>query len=107
MKISASLVLAGAVALGGLSNFAAVDGWLNWRGPHQSGSSDEKGLPDSVDPSHPLWTASFPGQSTPVIANGKVYIMGYLGEGSDLQEGLACFDEESGKMLWKQLFNDF
>lgn len=107
MKISTSLVLAGAVALGGFANFAAVDGWLSWRGPHQNGSSDEKGLPDSVDPAHPLWTASFPGQSTPVIANGKVYIMGYLGEGADMQEGLACFDEETGKMLWKQLFNDF
>ena len=33
--------------------------------------------------------------------------MGYLGEGPDLQEGVACFDAETGKMLWKQLFNDF
>ncbi len=35
----------------------------------------------------------------PVIANGKLYIMGYLGEGPDLQEGIACFDADSGKML--------
>jgi len=84
-----------------------VEGWLDWRGPFQTGVSLEKGLPDKVDAKSPLWTADFPGQSAPVIANGKLYIMGYLGEGPDLQEGVACFDAETGKMLWKQLFNDF
>src|SRR5579864_5228401 len=84
-----------------------VQGWLDWRGPLQTGVSLEKGLPDKVDAKNPLWTADFPGQSAPVIANGKLYIMGYLGEGPDLQEGVACFDAETGKMLWKQLFNDF
>lgn len=107
MNISKSSFLAGLLALAALSTQAAVDGWLNWRGPTQNGYSAEKGLPDSVDPGKPLWTAAFPGQSTPVIANGKLYIMGYLGEGPDLQEGVACFDAETGKMLWKQLYNDF
>jgi len=86
---------------------AEGQGWFDWRGPLQTGVSLEKGLPDKVDAKSPLWTADFPGQSAPVIANGKLYIMGYLGEGPDLQEGVACFDAESGKMLWKQLFNDF
>ncbi len=67
----------------------------------------EKGLPDKMDAKKALWTADFPGQSSPVIANGKLYIMGFDGEGPDLQEGVACFDAETGKMLWKQLFNDF
>src|SRR5262245_35620183 len=73
---------------------ADVSGWLAWRGPEQTGVSRETGLPDSLDAAHPLWTEAFPGQSTPVIANGKLYIMGYLGEGPDLQEGVACFDAE-------------
>jgi outer membrane protein assembly factor BamB len=85
----------------------APQGWFDWRGPFQTGVSLEKGLPDKIDAKSPLWTADFPGQSAPVIANGKLYIMGYLGEGPDLQEGVACFDAETGKMLWKQLFNDF
>jgi outer membrane protein assembly factor BamB len=84
-----------------------VQGWLDWRGPFQTGVSLEKGLPEKIDAKAALWTADFPGQSAPVIANGKLYIMGYQGEGADLQEGVACFDAESGKMLWKQLFNDF
>ena len=86
---------------------AGVHGWLDWRGPYQTGVSLEKGLPEKIDAKAALWTADFPGQSSPVIANGKLYIMGYLGEGPELQEGVACFDAETGKMLWKQLFNDF
>ncbi|MGB8169653.1 MAG: PQQ-binding-like beta-propeller repeat protein [Chthoniobacteraceae bacterium] len=86
---------------------AGAQGWLDWRGPLQTGVSLEKGLPDKIDSKAALWTADFPGQSAPVIANGKLYIMGYQGEGPELQEGVACFDAESGKLLWKQLFNDF
>ncbi len=78
---------------------ASVQGWLNWRGPQQNGTSLETGLPDTIDPKHPLWVADLPGQSTPVIANGKLYIMGYLGEGADLQEGVVCYDAETGKEL--------
>ena len=84
-----------------------VQGWLDWRGPLQTGVSLEKGLPEKVDAKTALWTADFPGQSAPVIANGKLYIMGFQGDGPDLQEGVACFDAETGKPLWKQLFNDF
>jgi len=86
---------------------AAVTGWLSWRGPNQNGTSNEKGLPDSVDAKAPLWTADFRGQSTPVIANGKLYVMGYIDNGPDLQEGITCFDAETGKQLWQHLFNDF
>ena len=86
---------------------AGVTGWLDWRGPLQTGVSLEKGLPEKVDAKAALWTADFPGQSAPVIANGKLYIIGFMGEGPDLQEGVGCFDAETGKPLWKQLFNDF
>jgi outer membrane protein assembly factor BamB len=90
-----------------VSTPAAVTGWLNWRGPEQNGASRETGLPDKVDPSQPLWTVNFPGASTAAVADGRVYIMGYLGEDADLQEGVACFDAETGKELWRHLFNDY
>ncbi len=86
---------------------APAKGWLSWRGPNQNGSSAEKGLPSTVDPKAALWTADFPGQSTPVIADGKLYIVGYLGEGAELQEGVACFDAETGEKLWQRLYSDF
>ena len=84
-----------------------VHGWLNWRGPHQNGMSLEKNLPERITVKEALWVADFPGQSTPVIANGKLYVMGYIGEGPDLQEGVTCFDAETGQKLWQRLYNDF
>jgi outer membrane protein assembly factor BamB len=86
---------------------AAVRGWLNWRGPDQTGTTRETGLPDKVDAKSALWTANFPGQSAPVIADGRLYINGYLGEGPDLQEVVSCFDAETGKLLWEHRENDF
>jgi outer membrane protein assembly factor BamB len=84
-----------------------VTGWLNWRGPDQNGTSKETGLPDKIDAAQALWTADFPGASTAAIADGRLYIMGYSGEGADMQEGVACFDAETGKLLWQHLFNDY
>ncbi len=84
-----------------------VQGWLEWRGPFQNGVSPETQLPSSVDAKKPLWVVDFPGQSAPVIANGRLYINGYQGEGPDLQEAVTCFDAETGKQLWVHRFNDF
>jgi len=90
-----------------LTAHAKVTGWLDWRGPFQNGTSEEKGLPEKIDAKSALWLANFPGESTPVIANGKLYITGFQGEGPDLQESIACFDAETGKLLWEYRFNDF
>lgn len=86
---------------------AGVQGWLDWRGPLQTGVTLEKGLPTKIDAKKALWTADLPGQSSPVIANGRLYIMGYEGDAENLQEGISAFDAETGKLLWKHLSNDF
>jgi outer membrane protein assembly factor BamB len=87
---------------------APVTGWLDRRGPEQTGVSRETGLPDRIaSASDALWVADWGGLSTPVIANKRLYIMGYHGDGADLQEALACFDAETGRRLWVQSFNDF
>ncbi len=82
-------------------------GWLSWRGPEQTGISRETGLPGKVSTSETLWVADYPGQSAPVLANGKLYAMGYVGQGPDLQEGVTCFDAETGKQLWQRVYNDY
>lgn len=86
---------------------APVRGWLSWRGPEQTGVSRETGLPSKVSPQDALWVADYPGLSACVVANGKLYAMGYLGQGADLQEGVACFDAETGKKDWQHLYNDY
>lgn len=93
--------------LSALPSSAAVTGWLHWRGPEQNGVSRETGLPATIHASNALWVVDYPGQSTPVIADGRVFINGYLGEGADLQEGIGCFDAETGKLLWSRRYNDY
>src|SRR5258708_2581234 len=89
----------------------SASGWLNWRGPNQNGVSDETGLPDSIttDGQQTLWTYDLFGRGEAVIANGRVYALGYNAEGRtpDLQEVLICLEAASGKRLWQHEFNDF
>ena len=85
----------------------AATGWLNWRGPAQNGASTETGLPDSLEGDNLLWTADLAGKSTPVIANGKLYIMGYHGDGPELQEAVVCFNAETGQKIWEHGYTDF
>lgn len=80
--------------------------WLSWRGPHQNGSSSDAGLPETVDPDHPLWSLPIHGRGTPVIAGGRVYAMGYTGEAESLREQIVCVDERDGKILWQKSFRD-
>jgi outer membrane protein assembly factor BamB len=105
--IAAAGVLAAAAP--GDSAPAAAVGWLNWRGPHQTGVSLETGLPDTWAPggANHLWTVDLPGAGTPVVANGKVYAFGYSGQGPDLQEVLWCGDAATGRRLWEHRFTDF
>jgi outer membrane protein assembly factor BamB len=84
-----------------------LPGWTDWRGPGQDGVTPETNLPSSVDASKATWSVDFPGQSTPVLFKGRLYINGYLGEGPDLQEGVSCFDAETGALVWRHTFNDY
>src|SRR5262245_20675814 len=81
--------------------------WLSWRGPAQNGSSSDTGLPERVDPDRPLWSVPLCGRGTPVIAAGRVYVMGYTGEGPTLREKIVCLDQRDGKVLWEKSYRDF
>ena len=78
---------------------AETTGWLNWRGPLQTGVSLEKGLPEKVDPGSELWTYDIQGAGTPTIADGRLYAFGFYGEafgkkGEDVQEALTWSIEQ-------------
>ena len=88
---------------------APQKGWLNWRGPNQNGTSVETGLVDqvSLDEDSLLWSLDLAGRGTPVVANGRVFGVGYTGRGPSLQEVLFCLDQDSGEILWEHRFADF
>ncbi|NJL32285.1 MAG: PQQ-binding-like beta-propeller repeat protein [Phycisphaerales bacterium] len=94
-----------------LSGHAQVTGWLNWRGPQQTGESAETSLPSDFNAASALWTAPIHSRGTPVIAHtpqgDRLYLWGYTGEREKLREGLWCLDADTGKVLWQHLESDF
>jgi len=85
---------------------ATAADWTQWRGPLQTGVSLEK-FENHVYPEKPLWTSPLPGQGTPLVIDGKLYMLGYRGEFEDLVETMTCFDAVTGTLIWEQQFRDF
>ena len=85
---------------------AWADDWYSWRGPTQDGRSAEK-YEANVFPETPDWTFDIAGRGAPVIAKGRVYLYSYKGQGPEQAEGLTCFDEKTGKLLWEKRLPDF
>jgi len=81
--------------------------WPSWRGPNQTGVSSDKGLISqwSVAGENLVWKADFIGRSTPIVMNGRVYVIGRTGEKITMQEHIACFDAKDGRKLWERKFN--
>jgi outer membrane protein assembly factor BamB len=73
--------------------------WPQWRGPNRDGVvGDQKHALNKL-PAEPkvLWKIpAGPGQSSPVIAGGKLVFM----DGKDGQETAHCLDAATGKELW-------
>ena len=92
-----------------ISMSAMASDWPTWRGPNQDGTSAETGLIStwSVEDENLLWEAEFIGRSTPIVLNGRVYVIGRVGEDITQQERIACFNAETGELIWNYQFNVF
>lgn len=106
-----ALVFIASIFSFGSQTFAAD--WSNWRGPWQNGVSHEKNLPEkwSPDPAKPdnnlVWRAPYGGRTTPIVQNGRLYMIGRDGEGLTEQERCLCFDANTGKLIKEHRFNVF
>ena len=78
--------------------------WPSWRGPAQNGVSEETGLVKSWSP---IWHAEFTGRSTPIVLDGRVFVIGRRGEGISQQGVVAAFDAQDGTLLWEHAYNIF
>jgi outer membrane protein assembly factor BamB len=103
------LLLLGSTAL----DTQAAD-WSNWRGPFQNGFAADTNLPDkwSPDPkaadNNLIWKAPYGGRTTPIVQNGRVYLINRVGDTDlTLQERVMCFDEKTGEKRWEYKFNVF
>ncbi|HUQ72410.1 MAG TPA: PQQ-binding-like beta-propeller repeat protein [Planctomycetaceae bacterium] len=92
-----------AVVAGLLASTGSVraDNWPSWRGPHNNGVCEEKGLATKWSPtSHAAWKTPLPGPagSTPVIWDGRIYLTTVDADG---KLWLMAFND-AGKELWRK-----
>jgi outer membrane protein assembly factor BamB len=98
-SLGLSLLLFGVMAIAGLPPAGGAD-WPHWRGPGRNGHSPEssgwKG--GRWLPGRETWSAHVGvGCTSPVVAGGKVYVMGWEGG----RDHVHCLDAGTGKELWK------
>jgi outer membrane protein assembly factor BamB len=93
----------------GIAAAASANDWPYWRGPEQTGMTREKAVVTnwSLDGDNLLWRAPVRGRSTPIVMNGRVFVITPVGDGECLQERVIALDAETGKQLWEHRFNVF
>jgi outer membrane protein assembly factor BamB len=77
--------------------------WQQWRGPNADGIADPGNYPVRFSATdNILWKAEMPGKggSTPVVWNDRIVLTSGIGEGSEGEDGVLCFDW-TGKLLWQ------
>jgi len=86
----------------GLRSVAAQD-WPCWRGPNSSGTTTARGLPDRWSSSDNIrWKTRIPGegQSSPIVANNRVFLTSALEDGT--RRVVHSLDLKTGRLLWSQ-----
>jgi len=85
---------------------SAESQWFNWRGPNQNGTSAETYEGWAFD-EKTVWEHELQGRGAPVIHDGQLVVMGYLGEREELVETLTALDAATGKPKWELEFRDY
>jgi outer membrane protein assembly factor BamB len=76
--------------------------WPRFRGPNGTGVSPDRGLPAEIGRNkNVLWSAKLPaGNSSPVIAGGRVFLTGHQGD----DRFVLCYSAATGEQLWRKSF---
>ncbi len=98
-----------AIAVCLCSSFTRGNDWPSWRGPQQSGMTQENATVTSwpEDGSQVLWQVPIGGRSTPIVMDGRVFMIAPAGSDETLHERIVCLDADTGKTLWEHHFNVF
>ncbi|TMQ33361.1 MAG: PQQ-like beta-propeller repeat protein, partial [Planctomycetota bacterium] len=90
-----------------LSAALRAEDWPQWRGPERDGVCHETGLLESF-PARGLqvrWRVPVGwGFSSPVVAQGRVYLADSEVVKPKAKERVHCFDETNGKALWTHVY---
>jgi len=94
------------VSLANVQAASPAGSWPTFRGPQRTGNSHDTGLLEKWPEAGPelLWQTAGAGRgySSLAISGGKIYTLGDApSTAEDEDEYLVCFDQASGKPLWK------
>src|ERR1051326_2401389 len=91
-----------------LAGQTRADDWPQWRGPNRDGVWHEKGILTSFPAGglQPKWKAPVEfGWSSPVVAEGRVFVTDSYLRKPKTQERVHCFEESTGKPLWTYVYD--
>lgn len=83
---------------------AFAQDWPQWRGPRGNGVAEPGEYPVVFSPTNGvLWRAPLPGKgsSTPVVWGDRVVLTSGVGEGTNGQDGVLCFELATGRQMWQ------
>jgi outer membrane protein assembly factor BamB len=86
-----------------LCSVVHADDWPQWRGRDRDGVAHNARLPAVLPatPPRPAWKQTVgEGQSSPVVAGTRLFILGRTGD----EEGCYCMNARTGKMLWQTAY---
>ena len=86
---------------------ARADDWPQWRGPHRDGVWRETGILQSFPPEglKVLWRVPVgTGFSSPVVAQGRVYVTDSHVTRTNARENVRCLDSATGKAIWTHTY---
>ena len=99
-------LLAALVPVVGLLQVArqtVAEDWPQWRGPNRDGIWAETGILSSLPTNGLIAKWKVPvgfGYSTPIVADGKIYLSDLIVEKPIAHERVLCFNARTGKRLW-------
>jgi outer membrane protein assembly factor BamB len=84
-----------------------AEDWPQWRGPNRDGVWNETNIMESFPPGglKISWRARIgPGFSSPVVAEGRVFVTDSQVSRPKAREHVLCFDAKTGKRLWTHAY---
>jgi outer membrane protein assembly factor BamB len=91
-----------------LASIALADDWPQWRGPQRDGVWREQGIVEAfpADGLKIAWRAQAGGGwSSPVVAEGRVFVADSELVQPKARERVRCFDAATGKVLWTYAYD--
>lgn len=86
-----------------LTSLVSAGDWPQWLGPHRDSSSAEKVVPWKEAPKV-LWRLAVgEGNSSPVIAGGRVFVHSKVKDKTD--EEVIAYDARTGTQVWRQVYS--